>query len=219
MEADFWQQRWSSGQIGFHQAQVNADLCRFWPELKLQQGARVLVPLCGKTQDMSWLVERGFHVVGVELSQAAVESYFVERQLQAQVTQRGDLQVYSAHGIEIWCGDFFALTAEDIGQCAAFYDRAAMIALPSDMRERYVRQLERLLPATSIGLLITLDYDQAQLQGPPFSVPQAWLDAFVSTGWHVTKVAQHDALQSSPKALDAGVERLEECVYWLEKRV
>ncbi|RMT84838.1 thiopurine S-methyltransferase [Pseudomonas viridiflava] len=218
MEADFWQQRWASGQIGFHQAEVNQDLRRFWPELELQKGARVLVPLCGKSHDMSWLVGQGFHVVGVELSRTAVEVYFAEHQLEPRVTQRGGFTLYSAVGIDIWCGDFFALTAQDIGQCVAFYDRAAMIALPSDIRERYVLQLERLLPSTCVGLLITLDYDQTELNGPPFSVPHQWLQAFVEAHWRIAKVETHDALHSSPKALKAGVGRLDECVYWLERR-
>ncbi|QHF04396.1 thiopurine S-methyltransferase [Pseudomonas asturiensis] len=217
MDAEFWQQRWSTGQIGFHQAEVNEDLRTFWPELALEQGARVLVPLCGKSQDMSWLIEQGFYVVGVELSQTAVEGYFVGRQ-PPQVRRCGGFSVYCGPGIEIWCGDFFALTSEAIGRCAAFYDRAAMIALPSDMRERYVRQLEQLMPSVCRGLLITLDYDQSELEGPPFSVPETWLQAIVSAGWKMRKVAVHDALHSSPRALKAGVRRLDECVYWLERK-
>ncbi|SHM97980.1 thiopurine S-methyltransferase [Pseudomonas asturiensis] len=219
MDAEFWQQRWSTGQIGFHQAEVNEDLRAFWPGLALEQGARVLVPLCGKSRDMSWLIEQGWYVVGVELSQTAVEGYFAGHTLQPQVRQCGGFSVYSAPGIEIWCGDFFALTSQEIGTCSAFYDRAAMIALPSDMRERYVRQLERLMPSVCRGLLITLDYDQSELDGPPFSVPDTWLQATVSAGWKVMKVAGRDALHSSPKALKAGVRRMEECAYWFERKV
>ena len=91
MDAEFWRQRWTAGQIGFHQAEVNQDLCKLWPELELEKGARVLVPLCGKSHDMSWLVEQGFHVVGVELSQTAVEGYFAEHQLEPRVGQRDRL--------------------------------------------------------------------------------------------------------------------------------
>ncbi|MEE4811504.1 thiopurine S-methyltransferase [Pseudomonas alliivorans] len=219
MEAEFWQQRWTAGQIGFHQADVNQDLRRLWPELGLEKGARVLVPLCGKSHDMSWLVEQGYQVVGVELSQAAVKDYFTEHQIEPQLTQREGFDLYSASGIEIWCGDFFALTAEDIGRCAAFYDRAAMIALPPDMRERYVRQLEQLMPPVCSGLLITLDYDQAELDGPPFSVPHEWLQAHASAHWSMKRVSERDALQSSPRALGAGLGRMQECVYWMERRV
>ncbi|KPW29705.1 Thiopurine S-methyltransferase [Pseudomonas syringae pv. tomato] len=219
MHADFWQQRWRAGQIGFHQAQVNQDLQQYWPRLGLAPEARVLVPLCGKSQDMSWLIGQGCHVVGAELSETAVESYFSEHGVQPQITRQGDFSVYAAPGIEIWCGDFFALTSQDIGHCTAFYDRAALIALPADLRERYVQQLEALMPRECNGLLITLDYDQSRLEGPPFSVPPTWLQAFVSGNWNITKVGEHDALHSSPKALKAGVERLDEQVYVLARKL
>ncbi|RMV74632.1 Thiopurine S-methyltransferase [Pseudomonas caricapapayae] len=217
MQADFWLQRWSAGQIGFHQSQVNQDLQQYWSLLKVATGARVLVPLCGKSEDMNWLIGQGCHVVGVELSRAAVEGYFSERGVQPDITAQGDFNVYSAPGIEIWCGDFFALTMRDIGHCAAFYDRAAMIALPVDMRERYVQQLEALMPQTCSGLLITLEYDQHLFEGPPFSVPYTWLQRVMSENWEVRKVGGQDALHSSPKALKAGLERMDEHVYVLER--
>ncbi|RMR62596.1 Thiopurine S-methyltransferase [Pseudomonas syringae pv. actinidiae] len=218
MQADFWLQRWQAGQIGFHQAQVNRDLRQHWPLLRLESGARVLVPLCGKSLDMNWLIEQGCYVVGAELSEAAVAGYFNERGVQPQITRKGDFSVYAAPGIEIWCGDFFALTAHDIGHCTAFYDRAALIALPADMRERYVHQLEALMPRACSGLLVTLEYDQNLLEGPPFSVPHTWLKAFVSGSWEITKVSEQDALHSSPKALRAGLERMDEHVYRLERQ-
>ncbi|KPX41459.1 Thiopurine S-methyltransferase [Pseudomonas syringae pv. helianthi] len=152
-------------------------------------------------------------MVGVELSRAAVEGYFSEHGVQPDITAQGDFNVYSAQGIEMWCGDFFALTMRDIGHCAAFYDRAAMIALPVDMRERYVRQLEALMPQTCSGLLITLEYDQHLLEGPPFSVSYTWLQRVMSEDWD----GGQDALQSSPKALKAGLERMDEHVYVLER--
>ncbi|KZL37774.1 thiopurine S-methyltransferase [Pseudomonas syringae pv. syringae] len=218
MQADFWLQRWSAGQIGFHQSEVNQDLQQYWSSLRVAQGARVLVPLCGKSQDMSWLRGQGYHVVGAELSEAAVKSYFTERGEQPHVTSQGDFEVYAVPGIEIWCGDFFALTVRDIGHCAAFYDRAAMIALPADMRERYVQHLEALMPQTCSGLLITLEYDQTLLEGPPFSVPCTWLQRVMSGSWEVTKVGGQDTLHSSAKGLKAGLERMDEHVYVLERQ-
>ncbi|MCD5997096.1 thiopurine S-methyltransferase [Pseudomonas sp. CDFA 602] len=218
MQADFWQQRWTTGQIGFHQDQVNPLLREFWPMAGVEPGARVLVPLCGKSLDLGWLVDQGHTVIGVELSQTAVEDYFVARQLEPHITDRGAFSVYATQGLEIWCGDFFQLTAQDIGLCTVLYDRAAMIALPSAMRERYVEHLGRLLPSGCGGLLITLDYDQAILAGPPFSVPDEWLATFVSPGWELTKVAGRDALQSSAKALKAGVTQMDENAYVLVRK-
>lgn len=218
MQAEFWQQRWETGQIGFNQAQTNPFLNEFWPSLGLEKGARVLVPLCGKSLDMTWLVSQGFTVVGVELSQKAVESYYAERLIEPQVEQRGLFRVYSADHVEIWCGDFFELSAQDIGHCAALYDRAALIALPEPMRERYVAHLQTLLPDRCAGLLITLDYEQDQLDGPPFSVSREWVRAHLSPAWQITELAECDVLQSSPKALLKGATRLDERAWRLVRK-
>jgi thiopurine S-methyltransferase len=218
MQADFWQQRWEAGQIGFHQARPNTFLQQFWPSLGLAEGARVLVPLCGKSVDMTWLAAQGFSVAGVELSEKAVEGYFAEHSLEPEITQRGAFKVYSVENVEIWCGDFFALTAEDVGRCDALYDRAALIALPDAMRERYVAHLGSLMPADGNGLLITLDYDQQQMDGPPFSVPPQWVNKYLSEGWEVSELATEDALPSTPRAQALGLNRVDERVYRLKRK-
>ncbi|MFJ4144597.1 thiopurine S-methyltransferase [Pseudomonas sp. NPDC089734] len=215
MQPEFWHHRWSEGQIGFNQEQVNPYLQNFWPELQLPQGARVLVPLCGKSLDMDWLVEKGFSVVGVELSEKAAQAYFEERSRVPEILERDGFKVYRHGACQIWCGDFFAVTAAHIGHCDAFYDRAALIALPDDMRGRYAEHLGRLLPPGSRGLLISLDYDQAQLDGPPFSVSESQLGGLLSDLWQVTKVGDYDALPGSHKARKSGVTRMDEQVYRL----
>ena len=58
MDEAFWQRRWARNEIGFHLNEVNPYLRRHWPSLKLAQGARVLVPLCGKSLDMAWLADQ-----------------------------------------------------------------------------------------------------------------------------------------------------------------
>ena len=137
MQPEFWQDRWASNQIGFHQREVNPYLQRHWPVLGLPVVVKVLVPLCGKSLDLLWLAGQGHQVLGIELSQTAVEDFFSEQQLAPEVSDAGAFKVYRAGAIELWCGDFFALTARDVADCAALYDRAALIALPPPMRERY----------------------------------------------------------------------------------
>ena len=165
MQPEFWHKKWASNQIGFHLPQVNPYLQRFWPDLNLAAQARVLVPLCGKSLDLLWLAGRGHRVLGIELSEKAVEDFFSEQQLQPQISEHGVFKVYRAGSIELWCGDVFALTAEDLADCSALYDRAAVIALPAPMRERYAEHLQNILPAGLKGLLITLDYDQCKFPG------------------------------------------------------
>ncbi|MBF8646058.1 MULTISPECIES: thiopurine S-methyltransferase [Pseudomonas] len=211
MEPAFWQQRWADNQIGFHQAQVNPYLQKYWPTLGLAPGSRVLVPLCGKSLDLAWLAGQGYRVLGVELSRRAVEAFFREHGLQAEVQQRGAFEVWRSGDVELWCGDFFALQAEDVGDCAGLYDRAALIALPSQMRVAYMRLLSRLLPTGCQGLVVTLDYDQSLLGGPPFSVGDEELRQGFA-GWQLDELEAVEVIEESPKFLQAGVSSLLERV-------
>ena len=212
MEPSFWQQRWADNQIGFHQAQVNPYLQRYWPTLQQVPGSRVLVPLCGKSLDLAWLAGQGHRVLGVELSRRAVEGFFREHGLEAEVRQRGDFEVWRSGDVELWCGDFFALQAEDVGDCAGLYDRAALIALPPPMRARYAQALSALLPAGCLGVVVTLDYDQSLLAGPPFSVADQELRQGFA-GWQVDELEQAQVLGESPKFLQAGASSVLERVY------
>jgi thiopurine S-methyltransferase len=218
MQPEFWHQRWALDQIGFNQSHVNAYLQRFWSELGVKKGERVFVPLCGKSVDMTWLVQQDLWVVGVELSEKAVEEYFAERNVQPLVESHGTFKVFSHKRCEIWCGDFFKLKAKDIGNCSVLYDRAALIALPPEMRWRYVQHLNKILPADCRGLLVTLDYEQSQVAGPPFSVSDDEVLQLLSLEWRLKMIAEDDVLAQSRKFLEAGATRLSEQVYSLFRR-
>ena len=218
MHAEFWQARWARSEIGFHLSEVNPYLQRYWPDLGLAQGSRVLVPLCGKSLDMLWLAGQGHRVLGVELSRKAAEDFFAGHELTPNVTQRGAFTVFEAGSISLWCGDFFALGATDMVECAGLYDRAALIALPPAMREQYAAHLGKILPSAARGLLITLEYPQAQLDGPPFAVLEGEVDALLGGRWRLQTLEMADILGESPKFLKAGVTGLQERVYLLDSR-
>jgi len=218
MQPEFWHKKWETNQIGFHQPEVNPYLQRHWADLAIAAQARVLVPLCGKSLDLLWLAGQGHQVLGVELSEKAVEDFFREQALQPQISEEGGFRIYRAGSIELWCGDFFALSASDVADCTALYDRAALIALPPPMRERYATHLLEILPAGLRGLLITLDYDQAQMSGPPFAVTDAEVQRLFGNDWAVQALEEQDVLSESGKFLQAGVTRLQERVYRLAGR-
>lgn len=218
MQPEFWHKKWASNQIGFHLSEVNPYLQRHWPELSIPATARVLVPLCGKSLDLAWLAGRGHQVLGVELSEKAIEDFFNEHQIQPQISEKGAFKVYRSDAIELWCGDFFALTASNVADCVAFYDRAALIALPAPMRERYAAHLQQILPQGVQGVLITLDYDQAQMPGPPFAVGDDEVKRLLGDLWQVQALEERDVLGESWKFLQAGVTRLEERVYRVSGR-
>ncbi|WP_175653662.1 thiopurine S-methyltransferase [Pseudomonas sp. Marseille-P9899] len=215
MQADFWHKRWERNQIGFHQEQVNSYLAQYWPSLGIDAGGRVLVPLCGKSLDLVWLAGQGLRVLGVELSQRAVEDFFAEQQLEPERFEHGAFTCYRSEGIELWCGDFFELNAADVADCVGLYDRAALIALPPEMRERYAAHLATILPAGCGAVLVTMDYDQSQLDGPPFAVTDEEVRRLYTPRWQILAEDEQDILGQSWKFLQAGVSRLLERVYVL----
>jgi len=180
----------------------------------LAVGSRVLVPLCGKSLDLAWLAGQGHRVLGVELSRRAVEDFFLEHGLAAQVSQHGAFEVWRSGDVELWCGDVFALQAEDVADCAGLYDRAALIALPAPMRERYQAMLTTLMPVGGKGMLVTLEYDQALLAGPPFSVGDAEVRQGFA-GWRIEALEANELIDESPKFQQAGITSLLERVYRL----
>ncbi|MGB5853921.1 MAG: thiopurine S-methyltransferase [Oceanisphaera sp.] len=171
MEADFWHQRWQTSRIGFHRQQVNRQLNEYWPQLAVPAKSKVLVPLCGKSNDMHWLAEQGHEVVGFELSSLAVQDFFSTALLPAKQETIGPYQCWQAQKISLYQGDFFQAHQLNLRFNAA-YDRAALIALPHSMRVQYVELLASLLNPGAVLLLVTVDYAPDQQQGPPFSVPE-----------------------------------------------
>lgn len=166
----FWEDRWAENKIGFHEGAPNSFLVTHHEVLA---GApRVLVPLCGKAEDLNWLAERGHKVVGVELVEDAVKAFFAEHKLEPVVTQRGSLVEYEAGAITIYAGDVFAATSDVIGQFDAIYDRAALVALPPDVRPRYAEHVRSLCLANARVLQICFEYPDGHREAPPFSVTE-----------------------------------------------
>lgn len=201
MDADYWKKKWSENNIGFHQGSVNRHLRQHIDCLALSPGKRIFLPLCGKTRDIGWLHQGGLHVVGIELEQVAVEQLFKELNVMPDVHDLGRLLRYSTDRLDIFVGDIFSLSAELCGEIDAVYDRAALVALPPKMRERYARHLASITHHAR-QLLITFVYDQSKMNGPPFSVGRSELQQRYAEYFII------DQLQSLP--LDAGFEDLNE---------
>lgn len=190
MEADFWHTRWQSKQIGFHEGKPNALLVKYLHALPLASGGRVFVPLCGKSVDVHWLLEQGYQVVGVELSEIAVDALFGALGLLPTIVHVGQLTHYHAENIDVYVGDIFDLTIAIIGRVDAVYDRAALIALPDKMRQAYTKQLMT-LSQRAPQLLICIDYDQSLMSGPPFSIKAAMVRDYYADAYNIKQLASH----------------------------
>lgn len=169
MKHDFWHNKWQKDEIGFHLAEANPLLVKHLPSLKLEPNSRIFLPLCGKTLDIHWLLAQGYQVLGAELSTIAVEALFSELNLTPKVTQLGNLVQYSAPNITLWNGDIFELNNSLLGKVDAVYDRAALVALPVEMRDPYTDHIGAITQHVQ-QLLVCFEYDQSQIEGPPFCV-------------------------------------------------
>lgn len=172
MKSDFWHQRWQNDELGFHESQPNRLLTTHFDVVNLCQGGRIFLPLCGKTLDIGWLLSKGFNICGAELSPIAVAQLFEDLGLEPVIEEHGALVHYSADHLRVFVGDIFDLSGEALGQVDLVYDRAALVALPDEMRRRYSRHLRDITGVVD-QLIITFEYDQPLMNGPPFSISGA----------------------------------------------
>ena len=215
MDAAFWIQRWQQNRIGFHQPEVNRWLMEYWARLVPDPETSVFVPLCGKTRDLVWLRERGHRVTGVELSPVAVQDFFVENGLQPEQGVEGSFRVCCVPQLKLLCGDFFELSAEQMKDVGAVYDRAALIALPHQLRLRYVDRLSALLQSGTRMLLVAMEYSQSQMDGPPFAVEEEEVVRLFSPHWSVRVLQREDLLAQEPRFAERGLSHLNEKIYQL----
>lgn len=187
MDARFWHERWESNQLGFHQESPNRMLVSHIEMLSLAKGAHVFIPLCGKTLDIGWLLAQGFKVTGAELSELAIEQLFAGLGVEPTRTPSGSLVRYSAPNVDVFVGDIFDLTAEQLGAVDAVYDRAALIALPTDMRARYAAHLME-ITARAPQLVVAVEYDQSVMPGPPFSVVETDITKLYQADYDISAV-------------------------------
>ncbi|NIB42774.1 thiopurine S-methyltransferase [Pseudomaricurvus alkylphenolicus] len=185
MEAEFWHEIWESNELGFHESQANPMLVKYIDQLGLEPGSRLFLPLCGKTLDIAWLLSKGFRVAGAELSELAVQQLFEELGVSPEITEAGGIVHYQGPNIDIFQGDIFALSAEQLGPVDAVYDRAALVALPEEMRSRYTRHLMEITSCRP-QLLLVFDYDQNAMAGPPFSISEAMVRGYYDQNFEIT---------------------------------
>jgi thiopurine S-methyltransferase len=191
MEASFWHQKWEKGDIGFHKSEANPLLIEHFEKLNLAKGSRVFLPLCGKTRDFAWLLACGYRVVGAELSDLAITELFNDLEVEPNISRVGELTLHCVKDIDIWVGDIFDLSAEVLGSVDAAYDRAALVAMPANMRHQYTSHLMKISNAAP-QLLICYEYNQQLMDGPPFSVSEAEVKRHYAAAYQLQHVESKD---------------------------
>lgn len=216
MELEFWEQRWQDNQIGFHLSDINSYLIAHWHTLNLSPGSQVFVPLCGKTLDMVWLTSQSFKILGIECSQLAVEAFFNENKIDFVVQKDHRFNRYCSDNITILQGDYFDLESADLINVSAIYDRASLVALPEAIREKYAHKLVTVTPEHIQIILITLEYDQAMMSGPPFSVTESTVQKLYASNFEIEQLQRLDIIDDQARFKERGLDYMIETVYHLK---
>lgn len=218
MDHTFWLERWQKADIGFHQATAHDLLERHWPSLAVNKGAQIHVPLCGKSLDMVWLAEHGHTIIGTELAAVAVDQFFAERSRTPAAVKSSGFTVKRAGPYEIWCGDHLRLDPEVTRRIGGVFDRAALVAMPQVMQKDYAEKLASLTPTGVPVLLVTLDYDPSEMDGPPFPIAPQRVEELFGHDFRITPLEQRDGLSTSQNLKKRGVSRLNEAAWKLVRR-
>ncbi len=218
MDRDFWLTRWQANEIGFHEGKFNSLLEQFWAQTNVPSDATVLVPLCGKSQDLIWLGARGHSVIGVEFSPKAITDFFQENKVSAHAVREGAHEIWQGGNFTLYCGDFFQLEALLLTQVRGVYDRAALVALPEAQRAQYVQHLTRILPTGVTLLLITLEYAIHEMNGPPFAVLEHEVTALYGAAFHIEKVYSTEVIDRLAHLKTRGLTSMVEKAYIMRSR-
>jgi len=212
-----WLEFWKNNETNWHSDVVTQELEEYLGLLKLEPGDKVFFPLCGKSLDMTYILNQGFSVIGVELSEIGIKQFFHENSLDFTISQVGEFDLYSAKNIEIYCGDFFSLTPKHLCDIKAVFDRKSLIALDQNLRQKYVKHLNDIISLGVRILLITLYYPQHQMSGPPFSVDKSEVESLFSMAFNYQELKSFQDIENGSKLVSAGVDYIENAAYCLQK--
>ena len=212
-----WISRWESNRIGWHAEQVNRHLNKYLDRFELSFGESVFVPLCGKTNDMQFLLEKNIKVIGVEMSNIAIEQFFSENNLDYSVSSLDQFVLYEGDGIKLYCGDFFDLDSKYLENVKAIYDRASLIALDEGLRQKYAKHLSDIIEFDARILLLTLNYPQHQRSGPPFAVSKEEVKQLFNGSFNIQELYCIEDIENEPMFQNLGVDFVEKAVYLLQK--
>jgi thiopurine S-methyltransferase len=218
MQEKDWLIRWQKNQIGFHDTKVNSHLKQYISASDLKPGDTIFLPLCGKSADITWVAEQGFKVIGVELSAIAIESYFAEQGLSFDQLKSGPFIARSSGNIYLLEGSFFDLRQQDLGDCSLVYDRASLIALDEPTRTKYAEWMQSIIGDKTDILLVTLNYNQSEMNGPPFAVSTDEVMRHYGSAFQVDTIRQTEIVDESPRWRAKGLSSLVESVYILGKK-
>jgi|TARA_B110000238_G_scaffold191472_1_gene225717 thiopurine S-methyltransferase len=203
-----WRDRWKDNRIGWHQELGNASLKKHWSPVN--RSCTVLVPLCGKSKDLVWLANLGHRVIGIEVSEIGARAFFLENNLIYKESTYKNLKIFEAINIQIsiYCGDYFDY---DLCDAEALYDRGSIVAIRPEIRSSYVHHMKSLLGQEAYKFIISLEYAEGFVEGPPYSIKPVEMLSYWSD--LIEKDSYNDIENSSPKFRKSGLNQVIETVW------
>ncbi len=212
-----WLKFWENNETNWHGDKITQELVEYFELFELEPRDKLFVPLCGKSLDMLYIMNQGFSVVGVEISEIGVRQFFSENNLAYKITKVDDFDLYSTENLEIYCGDFFALTSKHLNNVKSVFDRKSLIALEPEVRQKYVKHLNDIISLGARILLVTLQYPQYQMSGPPFSVDKSEVESLFSMAFESQELRSFNDIENESKLTRAGVDYINNAAYYLRK--
>ena len=212
-----WLKFWENNETNWHGDRITQELVEYFELFELETRDKVFVPLCGKSLDMIYIMNQGFSVVGVEISEIGVRQFFSENNLTYKITKVDDFDLYSSENLEIYCGDFFSLTSKHLNNVKAVLDSKSLIALEPDLRQKYAKHLNDIISLGVRILLVTLQYPQHQMSGPPFSVDKSEVESLFSMTFETRELKSFNDIENGSKLVRAGVDFINNAAYCLRK--
>jgi len=247
-----WRSRWSDNQTGWHLDNVNPYLHRFTNQLIPKHAAettglspRVLIPLCGKSMDMTYLAQQGYRVVGIEGVGEAVHAFASEQSVTGQaipitLPSSMDAQKFRGHAVPVHKdasghgsqlpppvllveGDFFEIGAQEAEALVPFdaaFDRGSLVAISPTDRQAYAQVLGKLVAPQGKVLLVTVEHDTFSngRKGPPFEVTEEDVRTLFADTFSIQLLVKEDRLEQDKGMRDRGVTYFRECVYLLTRK-
>ena len=223
MEISYWESRWRNNRTGFHVNGVFPTIVDVWDDhFSDVDLSTVLVPLCGKSHDMLWLKHKEAQkIIGIEAIAQACEEFFEEQDEENVISvEKKPFTLYEKGIFQLWQGDFFKMRKKLIPNPTFVFDRAALVALPPDMRIKYVQKIDELTAGSDscVKFLHTFEYNQSKMSGPPFAVSEDEVFQLYDKNWHIHQILNRPIIDRLEKYKHRGLKEMAEVVYRLERR-
>lgn len=211
-----WKAKWARNDIAFHHPEINPLLQQYFFDLGLSTGDQLLIPLCGKSVDITWLSSCGFQVIGVELSEIAIQAYFDALKVEPDKYNSGPFTRWRYRNIEILCGDIFDLTKADLSKIKLLYDNASLTAFSAHDRIEYVRHFSDILPLDCQILLIT-DETPDEQQSNSVNTIDSEVTTLYSSLYQIKLLHGKNCIKMDPEHPELAPGEMEEKVYLIRR--